>query len=81
LALEIAQTEAPAALAKGPGPSPISGPGPGLGPGRGAGLGADPRAATDEGPILDLSLDDQVYEGSETNDDFLNMFEDEGEKK
>jgi flagellar biogenesis protein FliO len=55
--------------------------GPGLGPGRGSGLGADPRSASEEGPVLDLSLDDQAFEGSETNDDFLKMLGDERETK
>ena len=55
--------------------------GPGLGPGRGTGLGADPRTAPPEGPILDLSLDDAVFDGPETNDDFLKMFEDDKEGK
>ncbi|MDR0621069.1 MAG: flagellar biosynthetic protein FliO [Deltaproteobacteria bacterium] len=73
-----------AALGQEPTLAPTLGPnvGPNLGPGRkGAGLGADPRSVGGEGPVLDLSLDDAVFEGPETNDDFLKMFEDENDPK
>jgi flagellar biogenesis protein FliO len=66
--------KAPEAPAKAPGRAP-------LGPGRGAGLGADPRGPSGDGPVLDLSLDDAVFDERGANDDFLKMFEDENEPK
>jgi flagellar biogenesis protein FliO len=55
--------------------------GPGLGPGIKTGLGADPRTAANGGPELDLSLDDDKFEGLDTNDDFLKMFSDDHDRK
>ncbi|MDR3134644.1 MAG: flagellar biosynthetic protein FliO [Deltaproteobacteria bacterium] len=56
--------------------------GPSMGPGIKAGLGADPRTApTDDGPVLDLSLDDESYDGPDANDSFLGVFGDRDHKE